>query len=184
MCMLSVVVNVSDGHVQWPVFVLACGHWNHRLVTSKNNRYEHWSMCSWVLRNDILCTLSECAKFKCVSYMYHLLPRPISGHKMLKVMVIICVMFLIWWIVEFTKKFWKSEHIFEKLSRITVPHLILDVHPHCPLTIWNISIILHSEALPLHTSKGGQINHGVHLCVVVEWWFVLMGILSRTPDIK
>ena len=168
MCTSSVVVNVSDEHVHGPVFIFACGHWNCCLVASKNNRCKHWSMCSWVLRNDILHTLSEGAKFKCVNYTYHLLPRPISRHKMLKAMVIICVVLLIWWIVPFTNKFWKSEHILEKLSRITVSHLILNIHPCCPLTIWNITIILHSEALPLHASKGGWICQNDYLCTKVK----------------
>ena len=113
---------------------LQCAHWVLLwmfLMDMYNGQYLFWPVATETVIlllpkitgiNNDLCVLGSlemmsCApyqsvqKFKCVNYTYCLLPRPISGYKMLKAMVIICTVLLIWQIAIFIKKLCKSKHI-------------------------------------------------------------------------
>jgi hypothetical protein len=97
-CTAHIVVNVPDGHVQWPILVVACCHRNCCFVAAENYRDKHRPMVVRILSNNIL----QCDNGSMVNQLakiyrrlsYSMFPGPISGHKILEPMVAFRIVFL------------------------------------------------------------------------------------------
>ena len=97
------LIYISNRHVDRPVLVVPGSNRNGSLVTSKDNRYKHGTMRSWIFSNQILWKFRK-KNAMTKSITYWLFPDPVAGHKVPEDMYPITAVFLHCCIINLTVK--------------------------------------------------------------------------------
>jgi hypothetical protein len=53
------ILDITDGGIQWIIFVVTCSYRHCSFVASENHRYKHQAMRLRVFRNDVLVKESD-----------------------------------------------------------------------------------------------------------------------------
>jgi hypothetical protein len=106
--------------------------------------------------------------------LYCLLPAPITQHEVPELVYSPVIILPYQCIVEFVFEVKIREDVMNEGSRVMEPNFIFGSHPRWHFAIWLCAVVLGTEALPCHITKGGCVDGTVHVDMTCKGWSIIM----------
>lgn len=130
MCSSNVIVYITYGKINRPVFVVACSNGHSSLIAAENDWAKNRAMGFRILGNDVLMNNEQKLRIKEMVLRTHCLtPSPIPGHKVSEAMDTIVGALLEGCIIKIGFEIRVREEIVHEGARVTKIDVIFSFHP-------------------------------------------------------